>query len=122
MRAACILLIFALLFHQQLQTSAWFVRWYRTRTTDNNNSNDKDCVRTWSRCSRWSNWATGYAWVTCDDCCKCKGKARGKCEMNYNDTCAGDGKAYYCKCYGRLNGDKPTVCSSFSNFFDGCGN
>ena len=37
--------------------------------------------------------------------------------MNYNDTCAGDGKAYYCKCYGRLNGDKPTVCSSFSNFF-----
>lgn len=120
MRAACILLIL-LLFHQQLQTSAWFGRWYRTRTIVKNNSNDKDCYRTWSRCSRWSDIATGWLWVTCDECCKCKGQATGQCQMNYSDTCASDNKAYYCDCYGTLNGKKPKVCSSFSNFVDRCG-
>lgn len=112
MRAACFLLIFAVLFHQQLQTSAWFVRWF-----------SKDCLKTWSRCSRWSKWATGWAWLTCDDCCRCQGHASGKCQMNYNDKCAKYGKAYYCQCYGTLKGGKPKVCSSLSNNkFVKCGN
>lgn len=40
--------------------------------------------------------------------------------MNNKDKCASDNKAYYCDCSGTLIGEKPEVCSSFSNMVDRC--
>merc|ERR1711913_193211 len=38
-----------------------------------------DCYEVWSRCSGWSSFLTGYAWLTCDDRCKELGKSGGNC-------------------------------------------
>merc|ERR1711962_977159 len=28
------------------------------------------CFTSWGRCTRWSSWATGWLWQTCDDKCR----------------------------------------------------
>ena len=47
----------------------------------------KGCWDTWSRCSRWSNGATGYLWQSCPQRCQCKGYAGGNCRETSNNGC-----------------------------------
>merc|ERR1711962_1624511 len=35
------------------------------------------CFTSWGRCTRWSSWATGWLWQTCDDKCKKRGISSG---------------------------------------------
>ncbi|KAL4222737.1 hypothetical protein ACF0H5_018778 [Mactra antiquata] len=82
-----------------------------------------DCWDMWSRCSKWSSPATGYLWLSCDNCCKCKGKASGKCKKVTDKYCwvTGSSTSYRCICSKRrLRGRKPKVCKSMSNAAFSC--
>nr|AHG59339.1 Mytimacin-6 [Mytilus galloprovincialis] len=55
------------------------------------------CWATWSRCTRWSSWATGWLWKTCNDRCKELGYRSGRCVLRPSD-CPLANKAYRCEC------------------------
>lgn len=80
------------------------------------------CWETWSRCSRWSSAATGYLWLSCDNCCKCKGKASGSCKLVSGSRCwlTGSSRVYRCICKGTRSGRKPGICSDLSNAAFSC--
>ncbi|XP_059164888.1 neuromacin-like protein [Physella acuta] len=55
------------------------------------------CWDTWSRCSQWSNFFTGKAWLNCNDKCKSLGKRGGTCVLTPS-TCPIARQAYQCRC------------------------
>nr|ALJ03313.1 macin [Ruditapes philippinarum]APY18887.1 macin [Ruditapes philippinarum] len=55
------------------------------------------CFETWSRCSTWSSFATGYLWKSCEDRCKGLGHNSGTCVLKPAE-CSTSGKAYQCQC------------------------
>ena len=57
-----------------------------------------DCFETWSRCSRWSSWGTGYLWADCNTRCQQLGKRGGQCVLSPS-TCWMSNQAYQCQCY-----------------------
>merc|ERR1712090_84542 len=58
------------------------------------------CFTSWGRCTRWSSWATGWLWQTCDDKCKKGGVYTGGHCVHEKSKCPLASKAWYCKCYG----------------------
>ena len=69
------------------------------------------CWDTWSRCTRWSHFASGIAWQKCPQRCVCLGHATGRCVMTPS-SCPLSNKAWQCQCSGRRNGPKPSWCGS----------
>merc|ERR1711874_25068 len=57
-----------------------------------------DCYEVWSRCSGWSSFLTGYAWLTCDDRCKELGKSGGNC-VPVPSNCPLSSDAFQCQCH-----------------------
>merc|ERR1712098_924284 len=58
------------------------------------------CFTSWGRCTRWSSWATGWLWQTCDDKCKKRGIYTGGDCVRKESKCPLADKAWYCECYG----------------------
>ena len=57
-----------------------------------------DCYDTWSRCSEWSSWGTGWLWADCNERCNELGYSGGNCVL-VTAACSTDGTAYQCQCY-----------------------
>ncbi|KAL3852595.1 hypothetical protein ACJMK2_016214 [Sinanodonta woodiana] len=68
-----------------------------------------DCWNTWSRCTGWSSWATGYLWLSCEDRCKCQGHAYGTCRI-VTSKCPLTHEAWQCQCSGTRYGSRPSWC------------
>lgn len=77
------------------------------------------CWDTWSRCTTWSNDATGLLWIRCQECCQCKGYYTGECRL-IPATCSLSKKAFRCHCSGEHTGEKPLHCKSLANVILGC--
>ncbi|XP_078379947.1 hydramacin-1-like [Oculina patagonica] len=58
-----------------------------------------NCYKTWSRCSRWSRWATGKLWKNCNDRCIELRYSGGRCQY-CPSNCWMSSKAWQCRCYG----------------------
>ncbi|XP_068672123.1 neuromacin-like protein [Montipora foliosa] len=56
------------------------------------------CWETWSRCTRWSSFATGILWQTCEERCKSLGYGRGDC-VKVPSICPFTEKAWQCQCF-----------------------
>ncbi|KAH3789378.1 hypothetical protein DPMN_167556 [Dreissena polymorpha] len=59
-----------------------------------------NCYETWSRCSTWSNFFTGWLWQNCNDRCKSLNNRNkgGKCVL-VKSNCPLSAKAYQCQCF-----------------------
>ncbi|XP_074639296.1 hydramacin-1-like [Acropora palmata] len=68
------------------------------------------CWDAWSRCTRWSYFATGIGWQSCQDRCFCLGHRTGTC-VEVPSQCPLTKMAWQCQCSGSSGGaKKPRWC------------